>query len=1147
MRVARCRLKTDPTSTRDRTEQGRGWWVQFGDEFLVYSSNSAWSGVSRALKQDAESFEEFPGSVRKGFMHLVVQKGRLFQQEYPDIPVLIDKGRYLVVEIDPEQASMLASEEPCFVLEPLKENEVVYDVVRPSPQRKVVPGWVKNSVDSLDVVQFQKDLRRLVSYKTRHSNSPDYASAAEWVRHELESFGYRVSLQDIIVGDGRSVNVVADLMGEDSDRDLVLVVAHLDSVNHANGVNAPAPGADDNASGSAGALAIARAVGNLSTRNDLRVILFGGEEQGLLGSKHYVSGLSDGDRKRIRAVINMDMIGVKNSDPLSVLLEGANISTIVIDGLAKAAQSFTDLRIQKSLKYFASDHVPFIEDGLPAVLTIEGADGANDAIHTERDTIDRIDWSLAHAILRMNLGFLVEILGDTMSEEISNSNGPTSEVPRTLDQLDAPLSERQQFSGRYIFGGGVDRRFSSNVSNQVRTIFALDEPILVSGGVGEAFREPIRFNLHVDVDGSDSLGVVSGTLEHSDSSFPHVGASFIGQISTNDGSINGDRNLVVENFSFDWPQTGEAIVRLEMVLMGGGVNPPRANVTFVTSGQRRFGPYVAEQISHYFRDVEIEIDREDGALVAEPYDTHSHPDRPADIPREALTLKSVFVDAGIRITRSAADNTISTSAAGPNHRWNEQELHDAMQAQWSAFANRPQWKMWIFMAELADSDTLGGIMFDGDINDPNGVDRQGTAVFTKSPFFHSANGAYPQANPPAAAAAKRELFFNLIHETGHAFNLLHSWQKMLGTPWSAPAWVPVSSDGRSLSWMNYPDRPTPGHNATWFYDRFRFRFDRNELLFLRHAPDRAVQMGNAAWAHNHGRAIRGLVDNRLSMELRTRKRVFELGEPVSVEMKLSNNSNEAVFVSKNLELRDGCVKIAITDPNGIRRPFLPLTHTRSLEESSALMPGESIYVNYPLTYCTVGTPFTDAGAYRVEASFHNHDGGMAAAVLQIYVNPADPNELPIVHDLFRPDVGRAIMMGGSRVLSEALDRIDFVLGKIGPHHPAQFKLAEARVGAFAQKSKLIDPASKKIRVADADPDLVVAKLRNIINAPDEASNSIGHIEYGRVVDTFTSCAVMTGDRAHAVTAQKELVELFTSRKVIPRALDRAKQRLRELA
>ena len=242
---------------------------------------------------------------------------------------------------------------------------------------------------------------------------------------------------------------------------------------------------------------------------------------------------------------------------------------------------------------------------------------------------------------------------------------------------------------------------------------------------------------------------------------------------------------------------------------------PVAEVVFVASTGKRFGPYRARRVSTWFRDVEVEVDVEDGAVAAEPYDTHTHRNRPADPPQEGLILEGAFAHAGIRVTRSSGSNTIDTSSAGSNGRWNYQELHDAMASHWSAYANVPQWKMWVFHAELADSDTLGGVMFDGDINEPGGVDRQGTALFTRSPHFHTEGGAYLQANPPAAQAARRELFFDLVHETGHAFNLAHSFQTqaVLGEPgsgpWPAPSCMPVTDAPQALSWMNYPDEASP--------------------------------------------------------------------------------------------------------------------------------------------------------------------------------------------------------------------------------------------------------------------------------------------------------------------------------------------------
>jgi Zn-dependent M28 family amino/carboxypeptidase len=157
---------------------------------------------------------------------------------------------------------------------------------------------------------------------------------------------------------------------------------------------------------------MARVLQDHPNLHDLRFVLFGGEEQGLFGSTQYVAGLPDSERSRIQAVINMDMIGSLNSPTASVLLEGAPLSQAVIDGLSEAAATYTPLVVETSLHPFASDHVPFIAAGIPAVLTIEGADNANSHIHSAEDTIDRINYDLAVEILRMNVAFVGQLVGN---------------------------------------------------------------------------------------------------------------------------------------------------------------------------------------------------------------------------------------------------------------------------------------------------------------------------------------------------------------------------------------------------------------------------------------------------------------------------------------------------------------------------------------------------------------------------------------------------------------------------------------------------------------------------------------------------------------------------------------------------------------
>ena len=423
-------------------------WVRFGDEIFVYAVAGKWSRL-------AEMFGDVgaKGNVRKDDLHLVTQKGRTFQLEHPDIPVLFDKGRYLVVEIGRAEARKIAGRaEPCFRIEPLRESTTVFETEAARSGRAPRPE-IASVVDELDPATLEKALSKLVSFPTRHSTSPQFREATIWARDRLTEACAPAELVEIDVMGEPSWNVVGRKPGKAAGRGAVLVVAHLDSINVQGGPEAPAPGADDNASGSAGLLTLAEVLCRHDYDHDLVFVLFGGEEQGLLGSTQFVASLGEMERQRIRAVLNMDMIGSVNSEPQSVLLEGAELSRAVIDGLADAAAQVTSLNVQISLNPFASDHVPFIDVGVPAVLTIEGADGANEAIHTENDVLSRIDIAYAMEILRMNAAYLAVEAG------IATKTSAPSESPDTQPsgacfghQSAQPLQDRaavNQLAGHY--------------------------------------------------------------------------------------------------------------------------------------------------------------------------------------------------------------------------------------------------------------------------------------------------------------------------------------------------------------------------------------------------------------------------------------------------------------------------------------------------------------------------------------------------------------------------------------------------------------------------------------------------------------------------------------------------------------------------
>ncbi|GAA4287654.1 M28 family metallopeptidase [Georgenia daeguensis] len=386
--------------------------VRIGDETVPWPTDDGPSGVVARADAAAGTGTAGPGTASPARLSLVQQVGRSFQGAYPDVRVLADHGRHLVVRTGELPPGVGEGEGLHWRVLPLEPGAVVVD--RPAPQRRRWAPGAGELLDTLSEREYTDWLERLTAPHTRHSLRAGFTETAATAAAALAALGYDVAHEEITVGPvGRSENVVAHRHGSGpAPRRLVVLAAHLDAVNHADGPDGAAPGADDNASGAAGVLETGRVLAALDHHHDLRLILFGGEEQGLHGSRQHVAALAEPVRRRITAVVNLDMVARRNTAAPGVLIEGAPVSRALVDDLVAAAATWTDLTVSTSLNPFASDHVPFIDAGLPAVLTIEDNDRVNTDVHTAGDVLATLEPALALQILRMNLAVLAERLAD---------------------------------------------------------------------------------------------------------------------------------------------------------------------------------------------------------------------------------------------------------------------------------------------------------------------------------------------------------------------------------------------------------------------------------------------------------------------------------------------------------------------------------------------------------------------------------------------------------------------------------------------------------------------------------------------------------------------------------------------------------------
>jgi Zn-dependent M28 family amino/carboxypeptidase len=206
---------------------------------------------------------------------------------------------------------------------------------------------------------------------------PVLAASAELGRRLAEAGpGDRVRVRTDTESTGTPTsNVLVELPGADPGR-VVMAGAHLDSV-------AAGPGINDNASGSATLVEIARRLAGSRPAHTVRFAWWGAEELGLLGSRHYLSGLDGARRERIALYLNLDMVGSPNFRRLVYDGEGAPAGSAAIERLLAGYLRGHGLAVGETSLGSGSDHAPFAAAGIPVGGLFTGAGETKSA--RERD------------------------------------------------------------------------------------------------------------------------------------------------------------------------------------------------------------------------------------------------------------------------------------------------------------------------------------------------------------------------------------------------------------------------------------------------------------------------------------------------------------------------------------------------------------------------------------------------------------------------------------------------------------------------------------------------------------------------------------------------------------------------------------------
>ncbi len=304
--------------------------------------------------------------------------------------------------------------------------------------------------------QRQDDMRQAVEYLASQELGGRYPAtigdtlASEFIVGKLRSLKFKPVVKakkekgfyhDFTYGkevERTTHNIMAVLPGKDKrlKNEYIVVGSHYDHLGMGgqnSGSRRPDtlgvhPGADDNASGDAVVLELAKYFKKVRAKRSIIFAFFGAEEQGLIGSKAFLEWMKQDDNKRINlpkdkngivAMVNLDMVGRMRDQAMSVSGTGTSST---FKAMAEQVAEQTHLNISCTPDgYGPSDHASFVAADIPVLFLTTGG-------HMEYHTPDDVPSTLNYDGMQQTLAFSQELI-----TQLAN-------MPDTPDYISVPSS-----------------------------------------------------------------------------------------------------------------------------------------------------------------------------------------------------------------------------------------------------------------------------------------------------------------------------------------------------------------------------------------------------------------------------------------------------------------------------------------------------------------------------------------------------------------------------------------------------------------------------------------------------------------------------------------------------------------------------------
>lgn len=318
----------------------------------------------------------------------------------------------------------------------IRERSLEYRSLRAAPKAFTQQALLKKLLPKIRKDRINNIVKSLSSFGNRYCQSDEGVKASEYIykyANQVRESDKNVQVSYFTHKTFPQKSVIISIPGKELKDEIVIYCAHLDSVNkqtfndlvrdnkkvsndeYKRLINLKAPGADDNATGVSNVLEVFTNIieNKVNLKRTVEFHLYAGEEPGLKGSTEIAEQYKL-NKKNVIAVLNVDMTGYSENGIDAYVLNGKDdiVDAELTDVCKKLGPAYTKLKVlDGGCGYSCTDNFAWTRFGFPACAVSEASPQKgklNPDVHSEKDTIDNINFDYCTEHAKLGLSFVIE-------------------------------------------------------------------------------------------------------------------------------------------------------------------------------------------------------------------------------------------------------------------------------------------------------------------------------------------------------------------------------------------------------------------------------------------------------------------------------------------------------------------------------------------------------------------------------------------------------------------------------------------------------------------------------------------------------------------------------------------------------------------